>query len=328
MSKRSFASAFAALGYKPSVERLYWQVLGASGTALETVSASLVRSPEQLLVDLKPLIDDDIVTVAVDQAERVLRVLPPSRALSLLVAREAARSARVASRLEDLAQAIPLVARESRGRVLGDPIDGAIYTGEVPQLFHEWLEQTTGDLLWLRPDQWRMTHEPELLVRIARQISLGRRSRAIYPLAALTGAPDVLRARARAGEQIRLVAQVPTRLSIMGTTHALVPEQPGLATSRRLAIYQPGLVQVLRLFFEQVWDQGTSLPEFDLGAPRPDLRRILLQQLATGEKDEQIARTMKLSLRTVRRRIAELMIELGVDTRFQAGVEAARRGWL
>jgi len=37
---------------------------------------------------------------------------------------------------------------------------------------------------------------------------------------------------------------------------------------------------------------------------------------------------MGLSLRTVRRRVAELMIELGVDTRFQAGAEAAKRGWL
>ena len=41
-----------------------------------------------------------------------------------------------------------------------------------------------------------------------------------------------------------------------------------------------------------------------------------------------VARNLGLSLRTVRRRIAALMNDLGVDTRFQAGVEAARRGWL
>ena len=43
---------------------------------------------------------------------------------------------------------------------------------------------------------------------------------------------------------------------------------------------------------------------------------------------EQVARTLGLSLRTVRRRVAALMTELGADSRFQAGVEAARRGWL
>jgi DNA-binding NarL/FixJ family response regulator len=40
-----------------------------------------------------------------------------------------------------------------------------------------------------------------------------------------------------------------------------------------------------------------------------------------------IARSLGVSLRTVRRRIAELLAELGVESRFQAGAEAVRRGW-
>jgi DNA-binding NarL/FixJ family response regulator len=54
----------------------------------------------------------------------------------------------------------------------------------------------------------------------------------------------------------------------------------------------------------------------------------LLALMAAGLKDEVVARRLGLSLRTVRRRIANLMDELGADTRFQAGLEAARRGWL
>ena len=57
-------------------------------------------------------------------------------------------------------------------------------------------------------------------------------------------------------------------------------------------------------------------------------RRLLLGQLAGGAKDEQIARALGLSVRTVRRRVAELLDELGADSRFQAGVEAVRRGWI
>ena len=45
-------------------------------------------------------------------------------------------------------------------------------------------------------------------------------------------------------------------------------------------------------------------------------------------KDEQIARELGLSLRTVRRRVAEVLDELGATSRFQAGVEAVRRGWV
>ncbi|HEX5861291.1 MAG TPA: helix-turn-helix domain-containing protein, partial [Nocardioides sp.] len=68
--------------------------------------------------------------------------------------------------------------------------------------------------------------------------------------------------------------------------------------------------------------------DMDFGEARPELRRFLLQQLAAGAKDEQIARVLGISLRTVRRRVADLLSELGVDTRFQAGAEAVRRGWL
>ena len=75
--------------------------------------------------------------------------------------------------------------------------------------------------------------------------------------------------------------------------------------------------------------EGQPAPRPGRGEGRgPQLRRFLLDQLAHGAKDEQIARTLGISLRTVRRRVAAILAELGVESRFQAGVEAARRGWL
>ncbi len=44
-----------------------------------------------------------------------------------------------------------------------------------------------------------------------------------------------------------------------------------------------------------------------------------------GAKDEALALAVGVSLRTVRRRVADLMDELGATTRFQAGMEAVRR---
>ncbi|MEZ5193006.1 MAG: hypothetical protein R2734_11170 [Nocardioides sp.] len=44
--------------------------------------------------------------------------------------------------------------------------------------------------------------------------------------------------------------------------------------------------------------------------------------------DEALARRLEVSPRTVRRIMAEVMSELGAASRFQAGVEAARRAWL
>ena len=54
----------------------------------------------------------------------------------------------------------------------------------------------------------------------------------------------------------------------------------------------------------------------------------VLQQLLSGATDHTASRLLGLSPRTYSRRVSELLDYLGVESRFQAGVEAARRGWL
>ena len=209
------------------------------------------------------------------------------------------------------------------------PIDGEVSSGgNALRLLSNLIVESRGDLLWLRPDAWRMPREAAMV----EVIKDGHRLRAAVagdlPVVALREAPDVLRARAQAGEQIRLLPELPTRLIVIGTTHAVVPEPLGYADEPRLLVRQGALVEALILLFEELWSRAAPVPELDLGEARPDLRRFLLQLLAAGQKDEQIARALGMSLRTVRRRIADLMTELGADSRFQAGVEAVRRGWI
>ncbi|MEV0841406.1 hypothetical protein AB0I55_17850 [Actinocatenispora sera] len=50
--------------------------------------------------------------------------------------------------------------------------------------------------------------------------------------------------------------------------------------------------------------------------------------LVSGLKDEAVARQLGWSLRTMRRRVQRLHQRLGATNRFQAGVQAARRGWI
>lgn len=56
--------------------------------------------------------------------------------------------------------------------------------------------------------------------------------------------------------------------------------------------------------------------------------RRVMELLAAGASDQVIARHSGVSVRTVERRVRALMDRLGATTRFQAGVQAARRGWL
>jgi DNA-binding NarL/FixJ family response regulator len=48
--------------------------------------------------------------------------------------------------------------------------------------------------------------------------------------------------------------------------------------------------------------------------------------LADGATDRGIARVLAVAPRTVTRRISELFVELGVESRFQAGIAAHRLG--
>jgi DNA-binding CsgD family transcriptional regulator len=279
---------------------------------------------------LTPLVRRGIARLA----DGRLHVQSLAEVVACFVRREADAALEARARLTDLAEAVPFltaaVTRPAPGEVESVvPLDGELSSGGNPlQLLANLIEESRGDLLWLRPDAYRMPRESAMAQIVGSAIASGRRSRAIYPVRALHEAPEALLARAQAGEQVRVIADLPTRLFIIGSTHAVLPEPLGMADEPRLLVRQRALVEALTLLFELMWERAAPVPDLDFGEARPDLRRFLLQQLAAGAKDEQIARTLGISLRTVRRRVASLLIELGVDSRFQAGVEAVRRGWL
>lgn len=94
-----------------------------------------------------------------------------------------------------------------------------------------------------------------------------------------------------------------------------------------LVVRNPGIVAALVCAFEHHWSTALGLGDSaasDVG--ERDL--MLLRLLALGIKDEAIARQLGVSVRSVRRQTSALFTHLGVTSRFQAGVQAVRRGWL
>lgn len=92
-------------------------------------------------------------------------------------------------------------------------------------------------------------------------------------------------------------------------------------------IRNPLVVSLLSGLFEEVWDRSLIFDASDAEPPpvADEIRSGLLLLLAGGAKDEVIARRLGMSVRTCRRRISEWMKILGATSRFQAGLEAARR---
>lgn len=316
----------AALGIGELSERAYRLVLRHPGASLESLSDQMGRSMPQVRNDLAVLVDARLVQIT-DEG-----VVPesPEFALGRLLNAETRR-------LTDAEDALTLaqgevatyIAEHLAGqRADWRPVSIDMIPGdELADAMQTLLANTTGELLFLRPDQWHLPTGQRMDVAVTQAITAGASSRVIYPAVIIETSSDSVRARARAGERIRVLPEVPTRLAIFGTDAVIAPEFWGKTTGERLLIRQPGIVSACIALFEQLWSRAVTVPgfgaELDTGS-----RSQLLEMLAGGAKDEQIARALGMSLRTVRRRIANLMAELGVDSRFQAGMEAVRRGWL
>ena len=329
-SPSSESTPLSVLGFTAAEEQLYRVVLRNSGTSLGATADMLGREPAALKAELVRFVAAGLVDM---QDGRVLAV-PPHQALGRLITDETRRLQSVNEQLDALRGLLPSLSAEHLASQAprGEPVGfEAIEGGDILSLIRGLSAASDGDLLWLRPDPWQHSFGRELDDWVMDLVRSGRRSRAIYPARVLEEAPDVVRARADAGEHVRILANVPTRLAIMGATAALIPERWGVNDERRLVVRQESMISALTVLFESMWGQAVSVPGLDGqhgDQTRASDRRLLLDQLAGGARDEQIARALGLSLRTVRRGVAAILDELGVESRFQAGVEAVRRGWM
>jgi DNA-binding CsgD family transcriptional regulator len=169
--------------------------------------------------------------------------------------------------------------------------------------------------------------------------SKGVSHRAIYDLTALgiEGRMDEVEERIAAGEQARVIQRLPIKLSIIDRRIAVMPLDASSPTQGTLLVHGAFLLDALVAQFESFWERARPLSpdtpfEKAIGATGSkqlsQRDRRILHLLAAGAKDVAIARQLGTSPVTIRRRIRRLTAALGVETRFQAGVAATKRGWL
>ncbi|MGP4015790.1 LuxR C-terminal-related transcriptional regulator [Saccharopolyspora sp. 5N708] len=130
---------------------------------------------------------------------------------------------------------------------------------------------------------------------------------------------------ALAGAATRTVPVVPVDALVIDRAMVVLPTGSG-ATALRL----PSVITTTVELFERVWCTAAPLTASDQAdiAPLHAREKALLALLAAGCTDAAAAGRLKISVRTVRRVVADVMDRLGARSRFQAGVKAAERGWL
>ncbi|MGH9138062.1 MAG: helix-turn-helix domain-containing protein [Acidimicrobiales bacterium] len=131
------------------------------------------------------------------------------------------------------------------------------------------------------------------------------------------------------GERARTLAGLPLKLMIIDHDVAVLPLG---RFPEAVALIRPSvLLDSMVAMFETLWNRSVPLRAGFDPADVGDVDRDVIQivgLLASGMKDETIARQLGVNVRTVRRRIRAALDALGVETRFQAGARAAELGLL
>jgi hypothetical protein len=171
----------------------------------------------------------------------------------------------------------------------------------------------------------------EVAGRLRSRIERGLTIRKLYSPVATAEPEDVrqLLAVAGAGVSIRICpTELPHETIIVDRRVAILAGAVVDGVRGYSVVTAPDVVASVHALYMTAWQGATELADF-LPAQPPHVDaegRTILRLLSSGQKDESAARSLGMSLRTYRRRVAELMVLLDADSRFQAGVRARALG--
>ncbi|WKD33863.1 helix-turn-helix transcriptional regulator [Streptomyces xanthophaeus] len=165
-----------------------------------------------------------------------------------------------------------------------------------------------------------------------RLLEQGIRMRTVYLDSIRRDAPTVAHAEwlVAHGGMIRTAPSLPNRLILVDQRIALIATDSQNTGAGAVMVENAGTITLISALFESVWQSAQPLGVSPERAPE-DLtshQAEVLRLMARGLTDDAIAHQLGVSARTVRRTVSGLLTQLEARSRFQAGVEAVRRGHL
>lgn len=147
---------------------------------------------------------------------------------------------------------------------------------------------------------------------------------------ALPGAVEHVRADIEKGDEVRVARRLPFKMVVADRRTALIPLDLSSPRSEVLLVRTSALLDALYALFESLWERAVPMSiDGDAGVSGagdrlPKESREIVRLMAAGLNDKAIAHELSLSMRTLNRRIADLMTQLNARSRFQIGWMAAR----
>lgn len=313
-------SELTPAGVDPFDETVYRAILTKASASPAELAVELGRSPERVARALDRLRDHGLVGRLSGTRRRYAPIEPEAAVAALIRSRTAELDGvqAAAGRLSAL-----FAAARSSG---GEEIEIVTGSEALGRWFVRLQQEAREEIITLdRPPYALTTSNPVEKTAMTR----GVQYRAIYAPEALEwpGVLGDIRELIKHGEVARVLPGLRIKLAISDRRLALMPLSLDLTDVRAAVIRPSTLLDGLIDYWELCWRQAVPLdaPAED---PLAEDDRALLTLLVSGLKDEAIARQLGWSIRTMRRRISRLHELLGAANRFQAGVIAARKGWL
>ncbi|GAB3581852.1 helix-turn-helix transcriptional regulator [Calidifontibacter terrae] len=304
----------SVLGVGSAGEALYRQILRAQGQTLATHIGELALGDDEASEALAQLRTHRLVRVADDGG---LTADHPRASLERVVSAE---EARLATRRQDLARL-----RDAIDQFVTDHRVGQELSAQTPPLrervdlavlasVHEQLAAASVGPI-RRTRAVSAAADPRDHATTVSQVEAGRSLRGLYLASVYDAGGDWMREWAALGEEQRIVSHVPSEFVCFGDDAALATTRWGRFEGDWVVLRDPMVVAAFVELFDRMWESAAAAPAgLDQG-------RDLLSLMQQGLKDEAIARALGVSLRTVRRRVAELMTAYGVETRFQLALK-------
>jgi DNA-binding CsgD family transcriptional regulator/DNA-binding MarR family transcriptional regulator len=321
-----------SVGLDESTERVYRLLLRHESLAAGALAEQLEIRPARARQILDALVAAGLATCRPGRPAHYLPVDPRTGLVRLVRSRQAA--------LESVLTSTDAYAAEyherrlrTDPRLLVEVVEGP---AEISRRVRELTVSAEHEILafdappYVTPDGTASDSERIVLAR-------GVGVRAVYASEVLTvpWLAERLRGLVAAGEQARVLPKVPMKMVVVDRREAVLPLAASEEGTRTTAAFvrRSRLCDALVELFEAHWTQATPVfagpvPESAPHSEISETDRALLQLLNAGLKDEAIARQLEMSHRTLRRRIADLVKRLEATSRFQAGTQAMRRGWL
>jgi len=329
---------FERFGVSPQAEAVYLELVHSAPASIEGLALSVGVTGDAVSDVVAELVRHGLL-IEEDSAPPGITVVSPHAGLDTLITREEERLERERASLES--------SREGLGDLLADFVQARVHrSGE--------LVETIEDSSVVRARLYQLAHQAVTSAwathpGAALSPSSTADSLALDRYLAASGITyrllmsresfgprywsDYVDEVVGLGHRVRTMSSIPMLMVVFDGAYAVIPARSDSGKTGAHVLHGPSLVAPIVALFEELWSAGTpyeaggGVESAELGISQERMRQVAVL-MASGMKDETIARRLGVSARTVRRIVSAMLDHLGAESRFQAACLAVDAGWL